>query len=71
MKKNFEESLNELETLVKELENGECPLDDAIKKYTEAMNLAKSCNDLITEATNNVNKILTEQKELKDFKIED
>lgn len=69
--KSFEEELTELEKLVHELENGEVPLDDAIKKYTEAMNYAKSCNEKINKATESVNKILTEQGELKDFKAED
>ena len=71
MEKSFEESLNELEKLVRELESGEAPLDDAINKYTEAMNLAKLCSDKITKATESVNKILTEQGELKDFNVED
>lgn len=71
MEKSFEESLNELEKLVRELENGEAPLDDAINKYTEAMNLAKICSDKINKATVSVNKILTEQGELKDFNIEE
>lgn len=71
MEKSFEESLNELENLVRELENGDAPLDDAINKYTEAMNLAKICSDKINKATQSVNKILTEQGELKDFNIEE
>ncbi len=68
--KSFEELLNELEILVKQLEAGEVPLDEAIKKYTEAMNLVKVCSDKITKATENVNKILTDQDELKNFEVE-
>ena len=71
MEKSFEESLNELEKLVRELESGEAPLDDAINKYTEAMNLAKVCSEKINKATESVNKILTEQAELKDFNVEE
>ena len=41
--KNFEESLQELEGIVKELESGNVNLDDAINKYTQAMKLAKYC----------------------------
>ena len=40
--KTFEEALKKLETIVKELENGNEPLDEAIKKYTEAMELVIS-----------------------------
>ena len=37
---NFEEKIKRLESIVAELESGEVPLDDAINKYTEAMNLS-------------------------------
>ena len=35
---SFEEKLNKLEEIVSELEQGNIDLDDAINKYTEAMN---------------------------------
>ena len=68
--KNFESSLQELEVIVKELESGNVNLDDAINKYTEAMKLAKFCGEKLNSATEKVNKILTEENELKDFNIE-
>ena len=40
MEKSFEDKIKELEEIVKELENGEVNLDDAIEKYTTAMKLA-------------------------------
>ena len=43
--KTFEESLVELESIVKELESGNVDLDQAINKYSDAMKLAKICND--------------------------
>lgn len=69
--KTFEEALEELEVIVKELENGNAPLDEAIKKYTEAMNLAKICNEKLDNATKSVNKILEENGKLEDFSIEE
>jgi exodeoxyribonuclease VII small subunit len=68
--KSFEESLANLETIVKELEAGNVELDKAIEKYTEAMKLAKYCQDKITNATEQVNKILNENNELEEFKAE-
>ncbi len=68
--KNFEQSLEELETIVKELESGNVDLDNAINKYTEAMKLAKFCSEKLDDATKKVNKILTEDNELKDFNVE-
>ena len=72
MKENtFEENLKNLEFLVKELETGNVPLEDAIKKYTEAMELAKNCSDKLNEATASVNNILSSDGELKDFEVKE
>ena len=69
--KTFEASLEELESIVKELESGNIDLDIAIAKYTTAMKLAKECNDKLTKATASVNKILTENGKLAEFNIND
>lgn len=68
--KNFEESLLELEQIVKDLENGNIPLDDAITKFNEAMKIAKICNDKLTSAEESVNKILNKDGTLEDFQVE-
>ncbi len=67
--KTFEESLKELESLVKELESGEADLDKVIEKYSAAMKLAKTCGDKLTKATEEVNKILKENGTLENFEI--
>ncbi len=69
--KTFEEALTNLEQIVKELESGSVDLDNAIKKYSEAMGLAKFCSDKIKNATAAVNKVLTESGELKDLDIKE
>lgn len=71
MEKTFESALDELEKIVKELESGSVDLDNAIKKYTEAMELAKFCSNKLKDATDKVNKILMDNGELKDFNIEE
>ncbi len=68
---NFEESLKKLEGIVKELENGTVALDDAITKFTEAMKLASSCNEKLKNAEESINKILTKDGSLEDFKVEE
>lgn len=68
MEKTFENALTELEAIVKELESGNVELESAINKYTEAMKLAKFCNEKLNDATAKVNKILTEDNELTEFK---
>lgn len=69
--KTFEESLTELENIVKELETGNIDLDTSINKYSEAMKLAKNCSDKLNNATEKVNKILQENGELEPFTIEE
>ena len=68
--KKFEEKLSDLESIVKELENGNVDLDDAINKYTEAMKLAKECSKKLDEAEKAVNEILKEDGSLGEFKKE-
>ncbi len=67
--KSFEESLTELEGIVKELEQGDVDLDKAISKYSDAMKLAKICGDKLNNATEQVNKILKDNNNLEDFTI--
>ena len=68
---SFEENIKKLETIVKELESGEVPLDDAIIKFTEASNIAKICDQKLKNATDSINKILNEDGSLKEFTIEE
>ena len=69
--KTFEESLVELESIVKELEAGNVDLDKAIEKYSDAMKLAKLCSDKLSSATEKVNQILKENGQLEEFIIEE
>lgn len=69
MKKTFEESLESLENIVKELESGNVNLDDAINKYSEAMKLVKICEDKIKSAEEMVTKIVKENGSLEDFEV--
>ena len=68
--KTFEESLLKLEVIIRELESGEVPLDDMAKKYTEAMELVKFCNEKLANATETVNKILNSDGSFTEFKPE-
>lgn len=68
---SFEENLNKLETIIKDLESGNVPLDDAIHQFNEAMQIAKICNEKLKNAEESVNKILKEDGTLEDFKVEE
>lgn len=66
----FEEKIKELEAIVTELENGNVNLDDAIKKYSRAMELSKECSLKLNEVTETVNKILNDNGKLEDFSVD-
>lgn len=69
--KSFEENLEQLENLVKDLENGNIPLDDAINKYTEAIKIAKVCDDKLKKAEDAITKIVNEDGSLEDFEVKE
>ena len=70
-KKKFEEKVSELEKIINELENGEVDLDDSIEKYSTAMKLVKECDSELKSIEKKVNKILTENGTLEEFKIDE
>ena len=69
--KSFEEDIQQLEAIVKKLESGEESLDNAIQSFTEAMKLAKTCDEKLKSAEEQINKILTEDGKLQDFTVEE
>lgn len=68
--KTFESALLSLENIIRELEKGEVPLDDMVKKYTEAMEYVNFCSGKLNKATETVNKILNSDGSYSEFKTE-
>ena len=66
---NFEENLENLEKIVKSLENGDVPLDEAIEKFNEGMKYANVCNKILEDATKTVTKAIDKDGNLKDFEV--
>lgn len=60
-KKSFEELMKELEQIVKELENKDISLDDAVKKYQRGIELANLCHTMLKEAESVIVKEVNEQ----------
>lgn len=67
----FEENLEKLESIVKKLENGDVPLDNAINEFTEAMKLAKICDEKLKNAEEAITKLVNKDGTISDFKIEE
>lgn len=68
---SFEENLLKLEEIVKKLESGEVPLDDAINSFNEAMELAKKCDDKLKTAEDAIVKIVGEDGSVEDFEAKE
>ena len=68
---SFEENLEKLEEIVKKLENGDVPLDDAIKEFNEAMVLAKKCDEKLKSAEEAITKIVNNDDSVDDFKVKE
>lgn len=50
MEKTFEASLNQLETIVKQLEQGDLPLEDSLKLFEKGVALSRECRERLNEA---------------------
>ena len=68
---SLEENLEKLESIVKKLESGEVPLDNAIDEFTEAMRLAKECDEKLKNAEEAITKLVNKDGEVVDFKVEE
>ena len=65
----FEENLEKLEKIVKKLESGEVPLDDAIEKFHEAMKISEVCDKKLKNAEEQISKIVAKDGSLEEFEI--
>jgi exodeoxyribonuclease VII small subunit len=60
-KKTFEQSLKQLEEIVQELESGDLPLEKALKKFEEGIQLSKICSRTLDETEQKISILLKGQ----------
>ncbi len=65
-KKNFEESLKELESIVTQLESGELSLEKSLEQFEVGTKLYKSCKDQLLVAEKKI-ALLTESLKEEDL----
>lgn len=53
----FEESINSLEKIISQLENGECTLDKSIELFEEGMKYIKDCRNALNTAEMKINSL--------------
>ena len=68
-KKTFEEGLEQLENITKELEDGDLSLEDSLKRFDEGVKLAEYCNSKLNDAQKKVEILLKKDITYKSFII--
>lgn len=57
----FEQSMAELEVIVKQLETGEVPLEEALEQFQKGIELSKVCQDTLAKAEETLTKIMSDE----------
>ena len=58
----FEEALNELEAIVKLMEEGNLDLEDALTKFENGISLSRICNKKLEQAEKKIDMLLSNEK---------
>ncbi|AOE50651.1 exodeoxyribonuclease VII small subunit [Kangiella sediminilitoris] len=62
-KTNFETQLEELESIVEQLETGELPLEESLKVFEKGVKLSRQCQQLLSEAEQKVTILMENQEQ--------
>ena len=68
---NFQKSLNDLEKIVEELESGDLSLEDSLKAFEKGIKLARDCQERLSKAELQVEKLIKENGDLSKSAVED
>ncbi len=66
---SFEEAMEQLETIVDRLEEGDVPLEEAISIYKNGMELSKLCHEKLKSVEEQLTEILTSDGQKETFTI--
>ena len=59
----FEKAMNKLEQIVQELESADLPLEKAIRKFEEGVQLSKFCSEKLDETEKRITILLKDQND--------
>ena len=68
---NFEKALEELEGIVEDLESGDLSLENSLKSFEKGIKLARQCQEQLSKAELQVQKLIEENAELKTTPLKD
>ena len=57
---SFESNMQRLEQIVRALERGDVPLDESLKLFQEGTELVRSCQNMLDNAKQQVEKVLSD-----------
>ncbi|QPC46820.1 exodeoxyribonuclease VII small subunit [Mangrovibacillus cuniculi] len=60
--RTFEETMQELEVIVRKLEEGDVPLEEALTYYQKGMELSKWCHEKLQHVEEEMTKVVTDSK---------
>lgn len=63
---SFEETMQNLQGIVQELEKGTLNLEDSVKKFEEGIELSKQCNKILENAEKKINILIKEDDNIKE-----
>ena len=61
MEKTFESSLSELEAVVRQLENGDLPLEESLKLFEKGVKLSRECRERLTKAERRIEVLMKDE----------
>ncbi|MBK9165178.1 MAG: exodeoxyribonuclease VII small subunit [Acidobacteria bacterium] len=69
MAKTFEESLDQLEAIVRKLEDGDLPLEESLELFEKGVKLSRECKERLVRAERRIEVLMKESNG--DLKLED
>lgn len=61
-KKTFEASLQELEKIVRRLEDGDLPLEESLKLFEDGVRLSRECQERLNQAERRIEILLQDEE---------
>ena len=68
---DFEKALEQLEGIVEDLESGDLSLENSLKSFEKGIKLARQCQEQLSKAELQVQKLIEENGELKTTPLKD
>ncbi|MCB1024684.1 MAG: exodeoxyribonuclease VII small subunit [Acidobacteria bacterium] len=63
-KKSFEDSLQKLETIVGQLEDGDLSLEESLKLFEDGIKLSRECQDRLSKAERRIEVLLKDENDI-------